>query len=137
VEYRFNTSVSRLVRDGDRVTAVETSGGRVQGDAIVVAMGSYTPLLLRGVGIRVPIYPVKGISLTVPATPWPGALKVPVIDDSGLFGLVPIGDRLRVSGSAEIARYDTTPSPQRGQAGGEQRAAELPGFRCLLRPRHR
>jgi D-amino-acid dehydrogenase len=134
VEYRFNTSVNRLVRDGDRVTGVETSGGRVQGDAIVVAMGSYTPLLLRGVGIRVPIYPVKGISLTVPAAPWPGALKVPVIDDSGLFGLVPIGDRLRVSGSAEIARYDTTPSAQRGQAVVSNVLRSFPDFAACYDP---
>jgi len=106
----------------------------VQGDAIVVAMGSYTPLLLHSVGIRVPIYPVKGISLTAPATPWPGALKVPVIDDSGLFGLVPIGDRLRVSGSAEIARYDTTPSPQRGQAVVNNVLRSFPDFAACYDP---
>ena len=97
-------------------------------------MGSYTPLLLRGVGIRVPIYPVKGISLTVPAAPWPGALKVPVIDDSGLFGLVPIGDRLRVSGSAEIARYDTTPSAQRGQAVVNNVLRSFPDFAACYDP---
>ena len=117
-----------LVREGDRIAAVETSAGSVRGDTIVVAMGSFTPLLLRPLGIRVPIYPVKGISLTVPAAPWPDALKLPVIDDSGLFGLVPIGDRLRVSGSAEIARYDTTPSPQRGQAVVENVLKSFPGF---------
>jgi D-amino-acid dehydrogenase len=128
VEYRFNTSVRRLVREGDRIAEIETSGGSVRGDTIVVAMGSFTPLLLRPLGIRVPIYPVKGISLTVPAAPWPDALKLPVIDDSGLFGLVPIGDRLRVSGSAEIARYDTTPSPQRGQAVVENVLKSFPGF---------
>ena len=128
VEYRFNTTVRKLVRDGDRVAAVDTSGGNVQSDNIVVAMGSFTPLLLRPLGIRVPIYPVKGISLTVPAAPWPDALKVPVIDDSGLFGLVPIGDRLRVSGSAEITGYDTTPSPQRGQAVVDNVLKSFPGF---------
>ena len=116
VAYRFGTEILRLLRDGDRVVGVQTSGGRVDGDKIVVAMGSFTPLMLRPLGIRVPIYPVKGISLTVPTAPWRAAPTVPVIDDSGLFGLVPLGDRLRVSGSAEIARYDNTPSPQRGQA---------------------
>jgi D-amino-acid dehydrogenase len=134
VSYRFGTSVQRLVREGARITAVETSGGRVSGDDFVLAMGSFTSLLLRPLGIRLPIYPVKGISLTVPAAPWPGALKMPVIDDSGLFGLVPIGDRLRVSGSAEITRYDTTPSPVRGQAVVDNVLKTFPDFgRCYDR----
>lgn len=135
VQYRFTTSAQRLVRDGDRIAAVDTDRGRVTGDNVVVAMGSYTPLLLRPLGIRAPVYPVKGISLTVPAAPWPGALKMPVIDDSGLFGLVPIGDRLRVSGSAEIARYDTTPSPIRGQAVVDNVLRTFPDFAHCYDPR--
>ncbi len=134
VEYRFGVSVQRLVRDGARIAAVETSGGRVSGDNFVLAMGSFTPLLLRRLGIRLPVYPVKGISLTVPAAPWAGALKMPVIDDSGLFGLVPIGDRLRVSGSAEITGYDTTPSAVRGQAVVDNVLKSFPDFsRCYDR----
>ncbi len=128
VEYQFGTSVQQLVREGARIAAVETSGGRVSGDNFVLAMGSFTPLLLRPLGMRLPVYPVKGISLTVPAAPWPGALKMPVIDDSGLFGLVPIGDRLRVSGSAEITGYDTTPSPVRGQAVVDNVLKAFPDF---------
>ena len=131
VTYRFRTTAKRLVREGGRISAVETSRGDVAGDVVVAAMGSFTPLLLRPLGIRLPVYPVKGISLTVPAAPWPGALKMPVIDDSGLFGLVPIGDRIRVSGSAEIARYDATPSPVRGQAVVDNVLRTFPDFaRC-------
>jgi D-amino-acid dehydrogenase len=134
VTYRFGTSVQRLEREGNRIAAVETSGGRISGDHFVLAMGSFTPLLLRPLGIRLPVYPVKGISLTVPVAPWPGALKMPVIDDSGLFGLVPIGDRLRVSGSAEITSYDTTPSPVRGQAVVDNVLKTFPEFtRCYDR----
>jgi D-amino-acid dehydrogenase len=101
----------------------------------VLAIGSFTPLLLRSLGIRLPIYPVKGISLTVPAAPWPDAVKMPVIDDSsGLFGPVPIGDRLRVSGSAEITGYGTTPSPVRGQAVVDNVLKTFPDFaRCYDR----
>jgi D-amino-acid dehydrogenase len=134
VEYRFGTFVQRLVREGNRIVAVETSSSRVGGDNFVLAMGSFTPLLLRPFGVRLPVYPVKGISLTVPAAPWPGALRMPVIDDSGLFGLVPIGDRLRVSGSAEITGYDTTPSPVRGQAVVDNVLKTFPDFtRCYDR----
>lgn len=134
VDYQFGRSVQRLVRDGNRIGAAETSVGSVSADNFVVAMGSFTPLLLRPLGIRLPVYPVKGISLTVSAAPWPGALKMPVIDDSGLFGLVPIGDRLRVSGSAEITGYDTTPSPARGQAVVDNVLKTFPDFaRCYDR----
>jgi D-amino-acid dehydrogenase len=131
VTYLFGTSVQRLVREGDRIVAAETSRERVSADNFVLAMGSFTPLLLRPLGIRLPVYPVKGISLTVPAAPWPGALKMPVADDSGLFGLVPIGDRLRAAGSAEITGYDTTPSPVRGQAVVDNVLKTFPDFaRC-------
>jgi D-amino-acid dehydrogenase len=88
-----------------------------------------SPLLLRPLGICVPIYPVKGISPTVPAAPGP--------DDSGLFGMVPIGDRLRVSGSAEIACYDTYAQPAARPCRGGERAAQLPGIRRVLRPHYR
>ena len=135
VIYRFNTTAQRLVHEGDRIISVETTGGTVAGDNVIVAMGSFTPLLLRPLGIRLPVYPVKGISLTVPAAPWPDALKMPVIDDSGLIGLVPIGDRLRVSGSAEIARYDTTPSPVRGQAVVNNVLRTFPDFARCYDPR--
>ena len=82
----------------------------------MVAAGSFTPLLLRPLGIDLPICPVRGISITVPSAPWKDAIATPTIDDENLFGLVPIGDRLRVSGSAEIAGYETTVNSIRAQA---------------------
>jgi D-amino-acid dehydrogenase len=67
-------------------------------------------------GIRVPIYPVKGVSITFKRAGWNAAPTVPVIDDSKLFGFVPIGDRMRISGSAEITGYDATPAVARAEA---------------------
>jgi hypothetical protein len=55
------------------------------------------------VGVKVPIYPVKGVTITVPGAPWADRPKMPIIDDGRLFGFVPLGDRMRVSGSAEVA----------------------------------
>ena len=68
------------------------------------------------IGLAIPIYPVKGVSITFKRGAWNSAPVMPVIDDSKLFGLVPIGDRLRISGSAEVAGYDATPSEARGAA---------------------
>ena len=116
VAYRYGETVREIKAAGDRVRAVVTDRGEVAADTIVVAMGSFTAPLLAKAGIYVPIYPVKGISITFPRGGWNGAPAMPVIDDSKLFGLVPIGDRMRISGSAEIAGYDTTPAMARAEA---------------------
>ncbi len=116
VTFEWGTNIHSLRRKGGRIESVHTDRGEFQADTIVVALGSYTPLLLRPLGIPVPIYPVKGVTVTVSAAAWPERIKMPIIDDSRLFGLVPLGDRLRVSGSAEITGYDTEPSETRCQA---------------------
>jgi D-amino-acid dehydrogenase len=116
VTYRYGETVQTLEASGGQVTAVVTDRGRIPADTIVVAMGSFTAPLLGKIGIYVPIYPVKGISITFARGDWSSAPAMPVIDDSKLFGLVPIGDRMRISGSAEIAGYDTTPSKARAEA---------------------
>jgi D-amino-acid dehydrogenase len=116
VTFRYSTMVNAIERANGKVTAVETSGGRIAADNVVVALGSFTAPLLAKLGIRVPIYPVKGISITFPRGAWNSAPRMPVIDDSKLFGLVPLGDRMRISGSAEITGYDATPAPARADA---------------------
>ena len=116
VQVRFSETVQRIEASNGHVKGVVTDKGRIVADAVVVAMGSFTTPLLAGNGIRVPIYPVKGISITFKRAGWNGAPNVPVIDDSKLFGLVPVGDRMRISGSAEITGYDTTPAPARAEA---------------------
>jgi D-amino-acid dehydrogenase len=114
--YHYATAVQRLETTGGRVTGIVTDKGRLAADRVVVAMGSFTGPLLRAVGVDVPIYPVKGLSITFPRGGWNGAPQMPVIDDSKLFGLVPIGDRMRISGSAEITGYDTMPADARCEA---------------------
>ncbi len=116
VKFHYGTEIKRLEATGGRVTKAHTSRGPLQADNFVAALASFTPLTLRTVGIRIPIYPVKGVTITVSGLPWDERPKMPIVDDSRLFGLVPLGDRLRVSGSAEVAGYDTTPSQARCQA---------------------
>ena len=116
VQCRFGEIVRAVETGNGRVQAVVTDKGRIAADAVVVAMGSFTAPLLARNGIRAPIYPVKGVSITFKRAGWNGAPNVPVIDDSKLFGLVPIGDRMRISGSAEITGYDTTPAMSRAEA---------------------
>lgn len=128
VAFHYGTTVEKLSKRQGRIAAVQTSKGEFAGDAVVVAMGSFTPSLLRKVGVHVSIYPVKGVTVTVDASPWPDAPKCAVIDDGRLFGLVPIGNRLRVSGSAEITGYDATPSRVRCQAVIDNVISVFPSF---------
>jgi D-amino-acid dehydrogenase len=132
VRYRYGETVQAIEAVGGRVTGVVTDKGRIVADAVVVALGSFTAPLLAKLGIRVPIYPVKGISITFLRGAWNSAPQVPVIDDSKLFGLVPIGDRMRISGSAEITGYDTTPATARAQAIVENASFTFPEMRRHL-----
>lgn len=113
VRVRTGTTVTALETTGDRVSAVATDRGTIAADAVVVCLGNKTPALLAKLGVRVPICPVKGLTVTLPAAPWPEHPRMPLIDAERLFGLIPIGDRLRVSGSAEITGFDTTPDEAR------------------------
>ena len=67
IEFRYGTTIVRIALDGDRVSGIVTDRGTISGDAYVVSAGSYSPLLLKPIGIRVPLYPVKGYSLTMPS----------------------------------------------------------------------
>ena len=132
VVFHYNTTVNSLTAKQGRIAAVATSKGDLAGDAVVVAMGSFSAKLLKEVGVHVSIYPVKGVTVTVDAAAWPGAPRCAVIDDGRLFGLVPIGDRLRVSGSAEITGFDAAPNRARCQAVVDNVIEVFPSFaRCF------
>ena len=113
VEFRFGTAVTGFERQGGRIGAARTAGGRVPGDAVVVAAGSYTPALLAPLGIRVPVRPVKGYSITVPCPDPALGPHLPVNDDTLHIAVTPFGDRLRVAGTAEFAGHDRGVSPRR------------------------
>ena len=134
VIWHYETIVSRIEVSGTKATGVMTSKGWIPADHVVVALGSFTAPLLRLAGVRVPIYPVKGVSITFSRGAWNSAPRIPVIDDSKLFGLVPIGDRLRISGSAEVAAYDATPSVSRGAAIARNASFTFPEMAKHYRP---
>jgi D-amino-acid dehydrogenase len=134
VAYHYGTTATGLDVAGGRVRGVLTDHGRIEADQVVVAMGSFSAPLLRQVGLSVPIYPVKGVSITFQRGDWQEAPTMPVIDDSKLFGLVPVGDRMRISGSAEITGYDTTPAPERAAAIVENTAFTFPSITRHYRP---
>ena len=113
VDFRFGVSIDRLLDDGDRLTGVMTNHGLLSGDAYVLALGSYSPLLLKPLGIELPVYPVKGYSLTVSVTEPTAAPESTVMDEKYKVAITRLGDRIRVGGMAELDGYSATLNPSR------------------------
>jgi D-amino-acid dehydrogenase len=113
VKFRVQTTIQRLVADASRITGVATSAGLLQADAYVVALGSWSPRLLRPLGISIPVFPVKGYSITVPITDPDAAPVSTVMDESYKVAITRLGDRIRVGGTAEVSGYSETLHPAR------------------------
>lgn len=108
VTFKYGVSIQRLANDGKKITAVKTSDGDIKADSYVLALGSYSPLLLRDLDIRIPVYPIKGYSITVPIHDSAYAPESTVMDETYKVAITRLGDRIRVGGTAEIAGYDLT-----------------------------
>jgi D-amino-acid dehydrogenase len=142
VDFRFGTTIASVTRSGDKIVAVDTSTGRFEADTYLVALGSYSPLLLRPIGIRIPVYPVKGYSITLPIVDPTGAPESTVMDETHKVAVTRLGDRIRVGGTAELAGYTLKLHEARRKTlshvvgdlfpgGGDPARAE---FWCGLRP---
>ncbi len=107
VTFHNGVEIGALSTDGEQIAGVMTSKGELKADAYVVAMGSYSPLLLRPLGVKIPVYPVKGYSITMPVIDPAGAPESTVMDETFKVGITRLGQRIRVGGTAELAGYDT------------------------------
>jgi D-amino-acid dehydrogenase len=112
VSFGYNVEIEGLLAEGDAIKGVAVRvGGRrdvLSADAYLVAMGSYSPFLLSPVGINVPVYPVKGYSITAPVTDITAAPSVCITDESGKIAISRLGERLRMAGTAELSGYDAS-----------------------------
>lgn len=111
-EIRLHERVLSLEVDGDRITGVRTSRGRVIGDAYVLSLGNGSAAVARSGGVSLPIYPVKGYSLTIPIGNHPRPPTIGSVDEENLVAISPLGDRVRVTAVAEITGYDTRHRPK-------------------------
>ena len=142
VAFRFGTTIRGLVRSGDRVSGVATDAGTLDADAYLVALGSHSPLLLRPFGVRIPVYPVKGYSITLPIIDSGRAPESTVMDETHKVAVTRLGDRIRVGGTAELAGYSLKLHEARRQTLGHVVTDLFPGggdlaraeFWCGLRP---
>jgi D-amino-acid dehydrogenase len=105
VRFQWNTRIDGLQVGGGAVTGVFTDGGLLKADKVVVALGSYSPQLLAPAGLQLPVYPVKGYSITVPITDESGAPESTVMDETHKVAVTRLGNRIRVGGTAELAGF--------------------------------
>ena len=143
VTFRYGVSIDGLEQEAGRISAAHTSEGRITADAFVVALGSYSPLLVSRFGIKLPVYPVKGYSITVPIVAEDRAPVSTVMDETHKIAITRLGDRIRVGGMAEIAGFDLSLNPKRratlehsvedlfGGAGDQSRATFWTGLRPM------
>ena len=105
VKFRWNTRIESLQVGGGAISGVFTDAGLLQADRVVLALGSHSPQMLQPVGLRIPVYPVKGYSITVPITDAQYAPESTVMDETHKVAVTRLGDRIRVGGTAELAGY--------------------------------
>lgn len=113
VDVRLGTTITALEREGGRIKAVHTNEGALVGDAYLVALASHSPALLRPLGVRLPVYPVKGYSITLPVANPEWAPKSTLLDESYKIAITRLGDRIRVGGMAELSGFNSTLPPGR------------------------
>lgn len=106
VAFRQGATIQRILVEGDRIAGVETDQGTLKADRYVVATGSFSTGLVKPLGISIPVYPVKGYSITVPITDPEAAPVSTVMDESYKVAITRLGDRIRVGGTAELSGYD-------------------------------
>ncbi len=146
VTFQYGVEVERIASAGGQVAAVVVNGEGgprlLTADAYVLALGSYSPLLLRPLGIGLPVYPAKGYSATLTLADDSHAPSVSITDDERKLVFSRLGNRLRVAGTAEFNGYDLSADPVRCQALLD-RTRQLfpklavegePAFWCGLRP---
>ncbi|WP_282298203.1 D-amino acid dehydrogenase [Stenotrophomonas sp. PS02289] len=113
VEFRFDQDIAGLETSGNRITGVRIDGKLETADHYVVALGSYSPSLVAPLGMHLPVYPLKGYSLTLPITDPAMAPTSTILDESYKVAVTRFDNRIRVGGMAEVGGFDLSLSPRR------------------------
>lgn len=142
VRFLYGVTVEGIETASGTVERIRTSAGPLDADRYLLTLGSFSPAMVRDLGLRLPIYPVKGYSLTVPVTDPARAPRSTVLDESYKVAITRLGNRIRVGGMAELAGFDLSLPERRRETlalslnglfphGGREQDAT---FWCGLRP---
>jgi D-amino-acid dehydrogenase len=108
----YDAPIRRLIVEGERVTKAQTDRGEVTADAFVLAAGAESVFLAGDIGVRLPIYPVKGFSITAPLLRPEAGPRMGLVDEDRLVAMSPFGDRLRATSSAVFGGFDYGHRPE-------------------------
>ncbi len=111
--FRYGVNLRQLDHEGQRLTRIVTDQGDEKPDAVVLALGSYSPHLARDLGVHLPIYPAKGYSITAEIENADAAPTISITDETRFMVFSRLGNRLRVAGTAELTGWDTSLDPVR------------------------
>lgn len=111
VRFELGRTVTAIRGDRTRIAGIDTDRGPLEADHYVLALGSFSPLLVRRIGLGLPVYPVKGYSLTLPTDGGAGVPHVGGVDEGNLTAFARMGDRLRLTATADFTGYDTGHKP--------------------------
>jgi D-amino-acid dehydrogenase len=133
VRFRYDSVIRSMQTSHDQVTGVLVDDVTLQADAYVVALGSYSPLALGPLGVSIPVYPLKGYSVTLTLGPEhaEAAPTVSLTDEAHKIVISRLGNRLRAAGTAELAGYDTAVSPVRCAAIARRVVNLFPALRSI------
>jgi len=143
VRFLYDTEIIRLSITADRITGVMTNRGMITANAYIMALGSYSTKLLAPLGMKIPVYPAKGYSVTLPVGNEHRAPGISITDDAMKLVYSRLGQRLRIAGTAEFDGYNPSLTPGRAegilattralfpQAGDFERAEFWTGLRPL------
>ncbi|QNT77843.1 D-amino acid dehydrogenase [Entomobacter blattae] len=106
VVFQYNTTIEALEATSNSILSIRTSSGRMTADSYILAAGSYSSLLLKPLKLDVPLFPIKGYSLTLPLTNPEAAPVSTVNDETYKVAITRLGNHIRIGGTAELAGYD-------------------------------
>ena len=112
-KFRYGVTVKKLEAERGRVTRVITDLGDETPDAVVLSLGSYSPIIARSLGLRLPVYPAKGYSISLEITNPEVAPTISITDESKFMVFSRLGNRLRVAGTAELSGWNLDLDPVR------------------------
>ena len=113
VTFRYNLPIESLLSKNGAIVGVAAGHERIIGDHYVIALGSYSRALLQQVRLNIPIYPVKGYSLTVPVSNTAASPVSTIMDETYKVAITRFDMRIRVGGMAELAGFDHALNPKR------------------------
>jgi D-amino-acid dehydrogenase len=112
VTFKWGVNITKLDSEDDKIKGVDTTVGKEKADVYVLCLGVYSPHLTRSIGHDLPIYPVKGYSVTFPVSGRNNPPSIGGVDEENLIAYCPLGDRLRVTATAEFSGYGRQHAPK-------------------------